>query len=1241
MMQTHNAARMCAVPQSMGALFRVLLAAALALGMVIVDPGSALALDGPKSDACDAASASDASLPEPSVPSDPAVPACEAAVGEDNIARLGGLDSVRSDENRATAAEEPAAADPEKTWSIGRDEAGDVTATLRADGTLEVSGAGAMADFTSADEAPWASWAAEVTGIAVDAGVTTVGAYAFAGLDNARLVSVKLPEGIESVGKEAFADCRSMLAVDLTSCSGTGAGALRAVGDGAFCGLADGAVVYVHDMQAASLIKSLAANTVDRTGGNVDRVSTALAVANEGSLPVGWIFASRHLATGLEKAGFDFVKWTTDAASMHPATSWKALSSGTVYYAKYAKSGSIAGDPSEYPGFQGLDQQIQLLDLAKLPTTAAKQGGIEYYGNDAEHFLNRIVEPYSGSQDIVFAFGMSRGGNANGGDGAYQKSFSLPYVSILDDTGSVVASYDDGAGKLKLFSTVFDHADGKSQGNTINAFRIGVEAGELPAGTYTLRFDKGLGANNGTSFLDRNVDFVFTVTAEEPYRLTYDRLDSSVVVAGIQLVGGADAVDVYIPDMVDGMQVAGIAKDAFKGVAEVRSISVPDAVTRVDDGAFSQMSGLSFVKMSGKEDASGAVYNPVWGTGVFDGSADCLLYGWPVALSVKQTADAYENVTYCPLEDGVYVGGARLGEGDVLLTKDRPSAVTSVVSGGEVVTDSCTGRISNTNVVGHAGTTRGLWQDLTACANGKALLVVRDGSGSVIVQGTIAASGFDRAASTERTLLAQGAYQGNGATVRLVDAGAIETVMYDETVDAFDNYLVDAVVSEGATFSLSLGGPGSAWDSSRWDWDDWTANHLNDYLWIEDESGAQIAGIGNGLHWVKLRGSNGTDNTVVLGADVGVLKAGRSYTLVAAADMSGHNVAARLMRDVRWTFTTKASDIAEATAAAIPEQTYAGTALEPAVSLSVPVPERVLWDEATEQPVVVPASTRTLTESVDYTVSYADNAAPGTGKAVVKGQGGYAGSIKTVEFSIAAGPGDLSALKRAIESACSDIGAIASSEDGRDVPAGGTWTTPGQLKAANAAMAAAQAVAERDGASEDDIARARADLADAMAVLNAAVRTARVDTAALASALDAASLDMESTLVDSDAANVDEGAMWTTQQVRDVFATAVSDAQAVLGDSRATQNAVDEALDGLAAAKEVFDGAKRAGSKASAADTADKVPADDSGAAIRPTGDAKALARTGDFAAPAAAAFAVAALGGLAAAWMAHRRRRA
>jgi hypothetical protein len=90
----------------------------------------------------------------------------------------------------------------------------DVTWSLTDDGTLTISGTGAMADYTAADGQPWYSSASDITSIVVEAGVTHIGNNSFRNFTN--MTSVTLPEGLESIGNHAFNGCTNASFTSIT-----------------------------------------------------------------------------------------------------------------------------------------------------------------------------------------------------------------------------------------------------------------------------------------------------------------------------------------------------------------------------------------------------------------------------------------------------------------------------------------------------------------------------------------------------------------------------------------------------------------------------------------------------------------------------------------------------------------------------------------------------------------------------------------------------------------------------------------------------------------------------------------------------------------------------------------------------------------------------------------------------------------------------------------------------------------
>jgi hypothetical protein len=85
---------------------------------------------------------------------------------------------------------------------------GALTWTLCPDGTLTISGTGAM---PITNPTPWNAYRSSITGVHIEAGVTNIGAYAFMSCVN--LTTVAIPASVTDIGEEAFSDCSHLTTV--------------------------------------------------------------------------------------------------------------------------------------------------------------------------------------------------------------------------------------------------------------------------------------------------------------------------------------------------------------------------------------------------------------------------------------------------------------------------------------------------------------------------------------------------------------------------------------------------------------------------------------------------------------------------------------------------------------------------------------------------------------------------------------------------------------------------------------------------------------------------------------------------------------------------------------------------------------------------------------------------------------------------------------------------------------------
>lgn len=979
-------------------LFCVLLSLVLAVSLV---PGAAFAQEGSND-----ASAASASISELSAASSAATSATSTSQAlytwDVSVAQDGSVQALLFTDDATST-------------STSSSNAGENAASEATSYTLRFQGTGAIRDFLSAAELPYAAFASSIKRVEVESGVTTLGSYCCA---LPSVTTVRAGNTLASVNDYAFDQAESLFAFDFSYCS------LTTVASNAF-GLATQSEastlqrsVYVRDAASALLVQA-AAQTLSTT--------MAVAVMNGGHVPAGYEYQAGVLSTPV-KEGYTFSTWTSDEALMHPCQAWTPVSK-YILYARFAEIAQVE-DPEPYKGGQGLDQTITLYDTAKLPSTVVNSD-VLFYGESDTAYQNKFQTAFNGNQQIEFAYGMGRGNNANGGDGSYQISFSVPYISVLDEAGNVVADYNEGNGLLHLAGIVFDGKMDKSTGYSIYAIRLSLDANTLAAGTYTLRFGKDIGANNGISFLGKNVDFTFTVEYPQLYEFSYSYNDQAQTasVVGVAVSSTNTAVDVAIPQTVESptgqlCTVTSVGAGAFANQALVASVDVPASVRAIGSSAFANMSALESVTVRSNSD----VALPSWGNDVFTGSSvalgegtggssgtgegvgdgsdagagtspTCYLYGYTTS-TCAQVAKLYANVTFVSLDNGVYVNGEAFDTKSTLaLSPDCTQATITIMQDGANVTSQYRGYITNTRVASHAGTSSS-WNVIQAVANGTVELKITSRTGETFATIAIAVTGQSEDASLEQSVC--DAYQGNGCTVRLLQVngastkGGITTTDYDETLTYFCNALTSPVSAVGATFSLDISGPGSAWGPahSGWNWQGFLEN-IEGNLRIENAQGQVVATLGAGLTWKTLT----TSNTVEVAVDKGVLEAGKTYRLIAGEGFSGHNAQAKLLKAVSWEFATVAVDISTLETSSIAPQLFSGAASEPGVLVSLPAYTQNIWDDENSCVVSTQVEAPALEQGVDCTVTYESNTAPGTAHAVVQGKGAFSGSV-TREFLV-------------------------------------------------------------------------------------------------------------------------------------------------------------------------------------------------------------------------------------------------
>ena len=129
-----------------------------------------------------------------------------------------------------------------------------VTWTLDSEGTLTISGTGAMEEY---DGPPWGSNSLNVKSVIINSGTTSIASYSFYNCSG--LTSVTIPDSVTSIGYDAFRDCSGLTSVTIPD-------SVTSIGSDAFYGTAlyndtsnwENGVLYIgnHLIKAKSDITS-------------------------------------------------------------------------------------------------------------------------------------------------------------------------------------------------------------------------------------------------------------------------------------------------------------------------------------------------------------------------------------------------------------------------------------------------------------------------------------------------------------------------------------------------------------------------------------------------------------------------------------------------------------------------------------------------------------------------------------------------------------------------------------------------------------------------------------------------------------------------------------------------------------------------------------------------------------------------------------------------------------------------
>ena len=481
------------------------------------------------------------------------------------------------------------------TWSLD-------TAT----GALTVSGSGAMADYSNESSPLW-NYRGYIKSAVIEAGVTSVGSYAFRGCTN--LTTINLPNGITRIGSCAFSDCSALETVTIPE-------GVTEIGSSAFDCCRALTTVTISD-------------TVTTIGGHAFRFCNNLTSVVMGKGVVSIDYAAFYSCSSLQKVTIsDIAAWLQ--------ISFKDSNSNPLSYAHALYLGDELLTDLVIPGTVTAIGQYALdgctsITSVYIPTSVTSIGQSAFNGMSSLHSVR-----YAGSQsdwlkinigsynepltNLTPQYDQSIGGycrvTAAAGDhgtvafdSALVKKGDTVTIRALPDPGYAVESYlVDGAvipGNTftvsgdhvvsATFTKVYDVAD---NGNAHGSCGTNVKWALDTRGTLHIYGSGAMADDNGNS--------------GSPFYSYRDSITSAVIADGVTTIGSWAFYDCSkLASIVIPAGVTSIGDFAFRECGALTDIVIPGSVTSIGDYAF-RYCYLSSVEFLGDAPAS-------FGNDVFSG----------------------------------------------------------------------------------------------------------------------------------------------------------------------------------------------------------------------------------------------------------------------------------------------------------------------------------------------------------------------------------------------------------------------------------------------------------------------------------------------------------------------------------------------------------------------------------------------------------------------------------------------
>ena len=437
-----------------------------------------------------------------------------------------------------------------------------LTWKLDADGTMTISGTGAMKNYNSDDNPSPAYKNSNVKTVVIEDGVTSIGNYAFS--DCSSLTSITIPDSVTSIGYYAFFYCTSLTSITISD-------SVTSIGNYAFFYCRSLTSITIPD-SVTSIGNYAFSNCTNLTSIKIPSSVTSMdskAFYNCSSLKT----ISLDCKSTLKKSDFggqaDLVSYTSHTLKKTEAKAVTCAENGNKEYWTCKHCGKYFLSDDANPATATAVELSETVIPALNHKNATTRGVVEPNGTEPGY----SGDLYCPDCDTVLKKGYT-----------YWNEGNLTWK--LDADGTLTIS---GTGAMKNY-------DSKKNRNPVynnsNVKKVVIEDGVTSIGNYAFTYCVSL----------TSITIPDSVTSIGYYAFFYCKSLTSITISdSVTSIGNyaffycRSLTSITIPD-----SVTSIGNDAFSNCRSLTSITIPDSVTSIGAMAFHSCTNLQTISLSCK-----------------------------------------------------------------------------------------------------------------------------------------------------------------------------------------------------------------------------------------------------------------------------------------------------------------------------------------------------------------------------------------------------------------------------------------------------------------------------------------------------------------------------------------------------------------------------------------------------------------------------------------------------------------